>query len=419
MKQKLASLLIILLLLIIMFGLFSFAMFQGDFVSWFLFFSFLPICLYSMMMLVYPANSWQITRRISKSIAYAGEDVIIHIRLNRKIPIPIHFMVCEEILPNSLARNIENELQIKYANGAYKLKKQMKRIIFPMFKRQIDINYIIADIPRGEHELSAIRLYTSDIFGFVKKEYIYPLAESIIVYPKLRLLEIGKHAHSSRQGTVATQALYGENITIPTGIREYIPGDQLSRIDWKQTARKQTIMTRELAQEKGIDPVVIMNSCYSENISLKMFEHVIEVTFGLIETLGKQTDQVRFISNAEAIVSFQVSKYQMAEKYHLLSHLMTIEPFYRSIEASVIDDEMTKLGRNSSFIIVTMQLDHVFIKLIEQISRTTQQIAIVYVYDVLTDHTSAQINELRKSGLLICLLATEQFSEAPIEVVFT
>src|SRR5699024_1791740 len=80
---------IIILLLI----LFSFAMFQGGFTAWFLFLSFLPIFLYHLTLLLYPINKWQVTRELSRQRLEAGDQVIVNIVIQRKIPFPLYYCI--------------------------------------------------------------------------------------------------------------------------------------------------------------------------------------------------------------------------------------------------------------------------------------------------------------------------------------
>jgi len=70
---------------------YSFAMFQGGFVSWFLFFSFLPFAIYSIALLIYPLNDFQIKRVFSPLQLTAGDQVTVKISLNRKFPFPLLF----------------------------------------------------------------------------------------------------------------------------------------------------------------------------------------------------------------------------------------------------------------------------------------------------------------------------------------
>src|SRR5699024_10759054 len=92
-----------LLFILILFGLlFSFAMFQGGFVSWFLFFGFLPILLYHLGLLFYPINRWQVTRMLSKHTVRSGEGITVTVNMKRTIPFPLYYCVLEELSPESL-----------------------------------------------------------------------------------------------------------------------------------------------------------------------------------------------------------------------------------------------------------------------------------------------------------------------------
>lgn len=54
---------------------FSYAMFQGGFVSWFLFYSFLPFGLYGVAVLLYPLKKWNVTRDMKLQPRFAGEII--------------------------------------------------------------------------------------------------------------------------------------------------------------------------------------------------------------------------------------------------------------------------------------------------------------------------------------------------------
>lgn len=51
---------------------FSYAMFQGGFVSWFLFYAFLPFVLYAGLLALYPLRSFQASRQMDKTQLHAG-----------------------------------------------------------------------------------------------------------------------------------------------------------------------------------------------------------------------------------------------------------------------------------------------------------------------------------------------------------
>src|SRR5699024_1731501 len=84
--------------------LFSFAMFQGDFVSWFLFFGFLSISLDHFGLFFYPLKEWKWTRKLSRHNLRAGGDAIVMLMMKRRIPFPLFYCIVEEIFPQTLQK---------------------------------------------------------------------------------------------------------------------------------------------------------------------------------------------------------------------------------------------------------------------------------------------------------------------------
>ena len=63
---------------------FSYAMFQGGFVSWFLFYSFLPFAIYSLLLLFYPLTGMKMTRSISHTELTDGQELTVTIHVERE-----------------------------------------------------------------------------------------------------------------------------------------------------------------------------------------------------------------------------------------------------------------------------------------------------------------------------------------------
>src|SRR5699024_8591269 len=140
--------------------LFSFAMFQGGFVSWFLFYSFLPIILYYIGLFLYPIKKWQVQRNLSNHIVNAGQSVTVNIPLKRKIPFPIVYCICEQLIPDSLhKKDMRHNQDTTFDDSSLTdYKRQAKRLIFPWFQRSIHSSFDFDYVPRGEHEFPGVRL---------------------------------------------------------------------------------------------------------------------------------------------------------------------------------------------------------------------------------------------------------------------
>src|SRR3954451_6500161 len=85
-----------LLLLFLILLTFSYAMFEGGFVSWFLFYSFLPFAIYCMSLSFYSLNELEITRILPKSDFNAGETLKVTVKVKRANAFPLFFLLIED-----------------------------------------------------------------------------------------------------------------------------------------------------------------------------------------------------------------------------------------------------------------------------------------------------------------------------------
>src|SRR5690625_7147825 len=107
-------------------------------------------------------KKWDVSRNISHQVVYSCSKTKVKIMIRRKLPFPIFYCVCEDVLPQTLLKmDLRNT---NYANltTSYHLRtnQTMKNIIYPLFKRQWILTYDLTNIPRGEHYLTTIKLRT-------------------------------------------------------------------------------------------------------------------------------------------------------------------------------------------------------------------------------------------------------------------
>src|SRR5699024_803990 len=124
-----------------------------------------------------------------------------------------------------------------------KIKRRKKQIIFPGFKRNFTVNYQLKQLPRGEHQLSNIRIRTGDVFGLIQKEHVFQTSDYMMVYQSRHSIHMDEQSQSLDNGTMTAHSHNISHSNVVSGIREYLPGDRFSWIDWKQTARKNTMRT--------------------------------------------------------------------------------------------------------------------------------------------------------------------------------
>lgn len=402
--------------------LFSFAMFQGGVVSWFLFFGFLPIFVYLAGLLLYPITGWEVSRQSAGSTFYAGDHVEAKLIISRKFPFPIAYCIVEEKFPQSLQRM--DKQKEKYVHMAQPEQlyshRRMKKVVFPWFKRVIKIPYTIEHVPRGNHQLQTIRIRTGDIFGFVKKEHHYQAAASFMVFPRMRRLDLTEQLSSDGQGTAASRKLYWKNTNAVSGVREYVPGDKVTAIDWKQTARTNVMMTKEFEQEKGTDKQIVLDNCYTAGMNIIAYEAAIELTVSLQEAIRGAGAQAGLYIAGEKIVHFPPEQ-QLSEGQAHRRYLAEMKPENTNSFAVQLKKAGSHLGNGATVMVVTSHLDEAVRKSLNEIKQRAKQLIVFFIQPqtMISGEDRKNLEALQAKGIRICVLTEKQLAKDPIEVKLT
>ncbi|WP_227521558.1 MULTISPECIES: DUF58 domain-containing protein [Bacillus] len=328
--------------------LFVFAMFQGGFVSWFLFFSFLPFAIYSFMILLYPLRDIKVSRTLDKEKYRARDRLIGTITINRILPFPVSYLLVEEIMPSDLVFCQQST--------------QAKKIFFPWFKRSFTFQYALERIPRGEHTFTTVRVKCGDFFGLVEKERIIRVKNSFLVYPHYEEMVYKQNENKFDQGSTSSKMKLIRDTSMTVGVREYQPGDRFSWIDWKATARRNDIMTKEFEQQQSHDVLIILDRSQQSS-----FESAVSVTAALTKAVLKYGSQVGLVSIGKDRSNFSMrsGEEHFAEMYY---HLARVQPNNLSSFGNTVEMEIGKVSPHVTFIFVTGKLEKDTVQTIEKLT---------------------------------------------------
>ncbi|WP_226035461.1 DUF58 domain-containing protein [Aquibacillus saliphilus] len=419
MKENLSFVLKLIQILLVFGTLYSYAMFQGGFVSWFLFYSFLPLFVYLFLLLLYPISKWSVKRTLSNHVKRAGESITVDIDITRKFAFPIYYCVIEEFFPSSINYTSIGHQDYKYLNQPEKVveKRMVKKITFPWFKRNFHYQYTLTNLPRGEHKYHAIRIKTGDFFGFIKKGYVFPVTNRLLVYPRYRTISIKKGLSRFDEGASTSLMMNSKNNNMVSGVREYAPGDRFSWIDWKTTARKDSVMTKEFEQEKSSSILLILDTVDYEGLNRLTFDASIELTFSLIESFNKKTSQLAFLAlGAERVfIPFQ----QDFSKQELMNHFLAkVRPGGDSPFHHQLADEVKKVPYGSITMIVITYLNSEIKQSIDMVKQKSNRIIIYLIKpsSKITSQDYQMIQQLSVEGVMINLITEEKLITQEFEV---
>lgn len=391
--RRIRPFLMVAFLLILLSLSYTYAMFQGGFVSWFLFFSFLPFAIYSLLFFGYRIQTFQAERMIRSQVYHDGDNVNVTIVIKRVIPFPLIFLIVEELLPDSL--------EVK-----------QKKLLFPGMKRKIKVSYNMK-VPRGEHVLTGFRIATGDILGFIEKEAFLPVRQTILVYPRFEDILYRPLESRYEHGNAAKALQFQKDTSLVAGVRQYQPGDRFSWIDWKATARTNQMMAKEFEIRQTHDLIIVLDQSHSEH-----FEEAVKFSASLTKAILQYGGQVGFFSAGKerTLIPIRAGELQLQK---ILIHLAKIKADGEVHLAKVLVEDVTLYAQPATKIIVTSFLDR---KLIEAVSAELQRKGGVIIFNVKKDHTPATNEELQcklmavQRGIPVKTLQENQFRTALSEV---
>ncbi|KEF36888.1 hypothetical protein M670_03970 [Schinkia azotoformans MEV2011] len=338
--------------------LYAYAMFQGGFVSWFLLYSFLPFIIFSILFALYPIQLWKVERIIidGHKMYEAGDTVKVQIQITRKFPFPLYFLMVTD---------------------TFRMGQGEKKVIrFPFLKRRIHFTYNLDELPRGEHFFENITATSADFLGFIKKEHSFKAESKLIVYPKrqrLNLFFLEKHIG---EGSLARGLDYKKEMFVPTTIREYQRGDRLSWINWKATARKNTLISKEFEIMEDHQYVICIDRYHL--ISHEAFEKIVLYSASIINELYKAGHPVTLISTGEgedrSIFSAKKSVEWMNQVFY---HFAIVKNDSPSMLHQVVEKDKAALPERGTIIFITDNMTPHFLEWIKRLANNQRKVVVV------------------------------------------
>lgn len=394
MKDRLKKTWKIVVLILLVITTFSYGMFQGGFVSWFLFYSFMPFALYALLLAFYPMNKLEVKRMIEQVHFRAGESIRVQLTIHRNYPFPLFFLYMKD--------DLSGRLHVDKAAP----------FVFPGFRKQIIVTYEIPHLPRGEHTLHGVYIKTTDLLGFIEKEHYVELLEKILVYPHYEELQYHSLVHQFDQGQAASKERIQRDTSMAVGIREYQPGDRLSWINWKATARRNDIMIKEFEQRQSHDVMVILDCAPDER-----FEISVSFAASFIKAMIKRGSQVGLLTSGIERLSLPVrgGEEHQHQMYYRLAKVEDNSPV--SLDRFV-ETESASCRQNTNIVLITTKLTS---GLIEQIRGSLQRgSATVFLMkkrqDVMTDEEKTLRSSAQARGIHVLIVREGAFRDAFSEV---
>ncbi|MEH6942627.1 DUF58 domain-containing protein [Bacillus sp. JJ722] len=310
---------------------FIYAMFQGGFVSWFLFYSFIPFALYPLLLSIYPLKNVEISRRFNESEYRADEQMEVELTLKRTNIFPLLYLTVEDQLPERFLT---------------KTSHQPKGILFPLFRKEMKLTYTIPKAVRGDHHFEQVLIKTGDFLGLYERATAIESHNHLLVYPRYNQMTARQLEAMYEEGQQSAFVRKHNETALVSGVRDYAPGDKQSWIHWKASARRNEMMTKDFEERQSQDIVVILDQSPSS-----LFEDMVSFIATLTNTYLQNRIGIAFTSTAQMHQPIAVGRgeHQRQKVFYALAMI-------EENETKPLTLNKRSIPANSSYIFVTSQI---------------------------------------------------------------
>lgn len=263
----------------------------------------------------------------------AGCKVRVTITAKTRGLLPYPWLDFREVLPPALARQ-QNAL-----TGG--------RVVWLAKNVEYEIVYYLENVPRGIHRLDTIEVRGGDPFAMMLFMDRFRTASQFVVYPKVVHLDAWRFFPRRVDGTAAAKNSLNHDLSQLVGIRQYQPGDRLSLIHWKSTAKTGQLQSKEFAPLLTDSSLVILDctdSVWNSGFD-PAFEEAVRTAASLVRAAWMQKIPVRFFGNTGKTPE-DVRISNQTEYASFLLHMANIAPTGRHPLSQVIYSDLLTQGVN-------------------------------------------------------------------------
>lgn len=198
-------------------------------------------------------------------IAQRGEPLVhanrfapftVTLTVRNRTPLPIHFLTVADRVGSFAARR---PAQFVVGLGPWE---------------ERSFSYELEGRERGEYRLGPVDVSGTDAFGFFPWRAELPCHQRVIVYPNIFALDL-RHRRGLPSGSLKVLNKLYEDVTRYRSLREYQPGDEPKRINWKASARMGALYSMEYVPSIYF-PVLVLLNLTADDYPLAQRAHLIE-----------------------------------------------------------------------------------------------------------------------------------------------
>ena len=226
----------------------------------------------------------------------------------------------QRIAPEKLSNGDENSIIITIKNK-YKFDISTKIIDevpfqfqlrnFEIFRKiksnsQDDLQYYLRPVKRGEYFFGNLNIYVSSPLQLLSKRFVFQNNQMVPTYPsyiQLRKYDLIAFSNNLFQYGIKKIRRIGHTMEFEQ-IKEYIAGDDIRTLNWKATAKKNSLMVNQFQDEKSQSVYMAIDKGRTMKMpfnGLSLLDYAINATLVLSNVILKKHDKAGIFSFSKKV----------------------------------------------------------------------------------------------------------------------
>ena len=222
-----------------------------------------------------------------------------------------------------------------------------------------EFQYKLRPTERGEYFFGNLNVYVSSPLRLISKRYKFNKDQMVPTYPsyiQLRKYDLIAFSNNLFQYGVKKIRRIGHTMEFEQ-IKEYVPGDDIRTLNWKATAKKNSLMVNQFQDEKSqniymaIDKGRMMKMPFN---GMSLLDYAINATLVLSNVILKKQDKAGMFSFSKKVDNRVVAEKRSSQMQKILENLYNVKTdFFESDYSRLYADIKKNINQRSLIILYT------------------------------------------------------------------
>ena len=259
-----------------------------------------------------PAPVLDVARQASRDRLSVGQEVLVTVRVANRGPrlelVELHDEVPRELVVSKGRPHLAVALDAG---------------------EEVSFSYTVSPRVKGVYRLGPLVARSSAASGLEVEEAVVPLRTTLSVAPRLedvRRVRVQPRRTRLWVGQIASRTI-GPGTEF-WGLREYAPGDETRRINWKASARFDRLISNELEGERSGDAVIVVDARHEALVGplpSSTTEHGVRAALALASKILEGRNRVGLIVQRE-VLDWVYPAFGRKQLYRILDALIRVRP---------------------------------------------------------------------------------------------